>query len=979
MYKKREGMTLVEVILALALLGIVSVSFLGGFSSQLMNINRGTDITAKAMEAQADFELIVSDVRTQIQDPKEDDPVIPEWYPDPVEVLVLGKNIEMQKISKSYADDLKDNTLYLSKRLAEIEKNPKITVDGVMIDVSSDVDNLVADLTLSPLPTLKAEHNDNSDEPEFYVNLYRWWRSVPGKEYANLVWPDDFSVISVSQTTDILTNLLDNVGAGRYVALTVTPVDIHGNRGDTIRSSNYVYIKGAEWRIGSSPWADTNNNYVLDGTDVMIGTDRIKEALNATIHTIPNQMDPDEMLSIEDSSLFVPMNVDPASGQMPGTIPIQISGTETIDWSIENNINLAKDFEVNNASQVKLTAGTGGNGGSIYLYPYLELDTGGNPIYVSGVPKIIDYGSSIKTDGNITLKTMSRGNIELLDYNHLEGNNISLEARGSIVLNNSSLLAESDIIFDTSKNPEISGARYIRLEGTTLSSTNPNSQVIFNSADDLVFKGGGWSSNQTLVIPNYRNILFGNQNGKVDNLGIIDMSDTGRMFFQNSMNEDLTRRPRLLLDRESNDSFKLSTIYYLRNLNYANPSSNQEVAVEGLWNRLGSGNHNFEFSTRVMTGPGSVHDLSYSYEGNGIIRIDVVATGQTADTRIKFDVRDRYNNEIVGSGYFIYSIDNSGNSTIEVEEALPLDYYTITFDTDGGTYIAPIGGIAGESVGVVEDPTKLGHKFMGWDKALPSTIPDYNLDLKAIWEAIEYEIRFDSNGGPAISTIKLKYKDPISLTPPTWDGYGFQGWSPEPPATMPAHDLELKALWLENSLTVSFNPMGGIPSPSSMVVVFNSEYGTLPVVERDEYIFAGWYTSETGGDLVKTGDKVTNPGNHILYAQWISKRIPVEGIQILDMTDENEEFKSEVFVEVVVRNTPSYFNLETRFIPENASNKNVSWASDNDDLATVSNDGHVTLNPDRTGTVILTVTTEDGNHTARLTIVVISDSGGCWP
>src|SRR5690606_17744727 len=131
----------------------------------------------------------------------------------------------------------------------------------------------------------------------------------------------------------------------------------------------------------------------------------------------------------------------------------------------------------------------------------------------------------------------------------------------------------------------------------------------FDTTSDILFKSGGWSSNQTIYVPNNRNILFSKDDIKVSNGGIIDVANTGRMYFQNSMAEDLARPLRIRLDKNSNDSFKLETINYNRNLDYANSSNNQKVILPGLWTRLGSGNHNFEFSTRVVSGPGNVDDL----------------------------------------------------------------------------------------------------------------------------------------------------------------------------------------------------------------------------------------------------------------------------------------------------------------------------------------------------------------------------------
>ncbi len=887
MKKKRSGFTLIEVIVSIALLGIISVSLIGGFPSQLKNIVRGKDITVQAFEEQSNFEDIIYSVKTMIKDHNPAESLdslvstVPEWSYETVEVL--GEDIVMQKLNKSYAAVSKDNTIYLSRQLAEKEKYVKLSLTNVMIDVSTDADDLVADLSLSPLPTLRAVHDNNTGDTDFYVNLYRWWRSNPGKDLASLVFPDDFTMISISQTTDVLTNLLDNVGAGRFVALTVTPVDINGHRGNTMLSSNYVFIKGVEWRVGPFPWADTNNDYNYDVDDVRIATDRIQEPLDSETDLISKFLSPTEELSIEDSSLFVPMNIEPVGGSIPGNVAVQISDSEVIDWSFENNINIAKDFQVLNNSNVNIKAGTDGNGGSIYLYPYIELDGAGNPVVVGGFPVVINHGTSISTDGNINLKTMSRGDIELFNHNQLDGNSINLEARGKIKISNSTLSSDNDIILDTSKNLEISGERSIQLESAVFSSSNSNRAIRLNSEDNILFRGGGWSSNQTIYIPNGKNILFAKaaDDTKVSNSGIIDVGNTGRMYFENSMSEDLERSLRIRLEKDSDDSFELTTINYNRNINYASPSNNQKVILPGIWTKLGSNNQNFEFSTRVLSGPGDVKDLEYSYDGNGIITINVATTQQRADTKIKFDVRDRYNNEIVGSGYFVYSVDDSGNPTIEVEAPPPLNYYTITFNTNGGTEIAPIGGYAGDSVGTVPDPTRTGYNFLGWDTPVPTVIPDHDLQINALWQPIVYEITFNSNGGYLINSLHYRYGEEISIPNPNRIGYSFTGWNETPPATMPAHDLHFVAQWTNKEVTVTFDANGGTaPNPSSTKVFYDLQYGGLASTGRTGFTFLGWFTAREGGTQITATTIVNNADNHTLYAHWQTAHGLLQYVQI---------------------------------------------------------------------------------------------------
>lgn len=60
--------------------------------------------------------------------------------------------------------------------------------------------------------------------------------------------------------------------------------------------------------------------------------------------------------------------------------------------------------------------------------------------------------------------------------------------------------------------------------------------------------------------------------------------------------------------------------------------------------------------------------------------------------------------------------------------------------------------------------------------------------------------------------------------------------------------------------------------------------------------------------------------------------------------------------------------LDATVEPNDATNKNVTWSSDNDDVATVDADGNVkAVAP---GTATITATTQDGSHTATCTVTV---------
>ena len=63
--------------------------------------------------------------------------------------------------------------------------------------------------------------------------------------------------------------------------------------------------------------------------------------------------------------------------------------------------------------------------------------------------------------------------------------------------------------------------------------------------------------------------------------------------------------------------------------------------------------------------------------------------------------------------------------------------YTITFDTAGGSEIAPITQDYGTNITAPADPTREGYTFIGWDREIPTTMPAENITLKAKWKDIE--------------------------------------------------------------------------------------------------------------------------------------------------------------------------------------------------------------------------------------------------
>ena len=181
-----------------------------------------------------------------------------------------------------------------------------------------------------------------------------------------------------------------------------------------------------------------------------------------------------------------------------------------------------------------------------------------------------------------------------------------------------------------------------------------------------------------------------------------------------------------------------------------------------------------------------------------------------------------------------------------------VNQYTINFNPNGGSQVAPITQDYGTAVTDPPDPTRTGYTFAGWDQPIPTTMPAEDVTITARWTANQYTITYQGLDDvaeithyPAIHT----YGTPTAIPDPSKTGYRFDGWKingAQPPVqnlTLGAADytanITLTAVWTVNQYTINFNPNGG-----SQVAPITQDYGTAvtdpPEPTRTGYTFAGW-------------------------------------------------------------------------------------------------------------------------------------------
>ncbi|WP_342534822.1 InlB B-repeat-containing protein [Lysinibacillus sp. FSL M8-0337] len=150
--------------------------------------------------------------------------------------------------------------------------------------------------------------------------------------------------------------------------------------------------------------------------------------------------------------------------------------------------------------------------------------------------------------------------------------------------------------------------------------------------------------------------------------------------------------------------------------------------------------------------------------------------------------------------------------------------------------------------------------------------------IYAKWEAVQYELTFDTNGGSIVPS-QMVDEDAKATPPsaPTKTGYTFGGWYKEATLTnqwdfttdVVTKDTTLYAKWnvaqvVQNEL--AFNTDGGTAVPSQRIV-HNTKGIEPPAPTKTGYTFGGWYKEATlTNQWDFTTDVVTK--DTTLYAKW---------------------------------------------------------------------------------------------------------------
>lgn len=677
-----SGMTLIEVIIAIALMSILVMGILTALTNQITLLDRSKDITVNSFSNQSEVEDAIEKVRSNS---KFIDSI--NW-PDTVNdyvalsnrndaIIFEGISGDQVKLYKMELTDSKGKTTkaYLSPSLAR-DQNYQISLEAKEVDILVDSDDTqtVALITGASTPTVVGRYTIKGTN--YYASVCKWYASIPG--IINPQWPHDYEQIIRTVTETGLSPDYGNISlqniknyANRYVVFTVQPADGNGIRGAEVASDS-VLIQGVEWRDGNFPWADKNGNNMFDGfavdKDAMLSYNNIDGVVN--YNTLEVNISDVEKMDIKNSSLFVPRAIAGSNIYTSSIYPSVNTGSayekdivtnKEIDWLIENGIHFANKIVSDNSVKLKT------DNGQIVLYRFVELDTDGKAVLIGGVPKLKNQipfnfesiysttprqyqnlGAEISSRNNVYLGAfgIGKGFIYLQPFSSINGANVLLEAEEPITIYNSALSLQALPGDNNTMNREIKLTSIKDISIFSLDGFTPNyiqgnpltkSTIIFNTNQNVlinntIFKdidisllgnskivGGSWNENRILSVKDGTVLVFEKM---ADGTKV---NNIGNLYLGNTGSVQFANS--MSEDLENHLELTLTesglnqvtiSSNYGRNIGYADASTSS--FVNGVFQDLGSGNTNLQYKIDVPD-VSNINNIEVYFDGEDTITI----------------------------------------------------------------------------------------------------------------------------------------------------------------------------------------------------------------------------------------------------------------------------------------------------------------------------------------------------------------------
>lgn len=389
-------MTLVEVIVAIALLGIISTGFLGVFGSNLNFININKKNTEDIFVTQRQMELA-------IETAKNDSGLT---YTTLTNVFEAGINVKVHQMSHSNGNDT-FYTLISDTRLPELRVP---VVESVTATLRSNTTPVTSAYAIASTNVQGNFVMDPTTMDVFMVNTFQWYVSRSGfnipvpASYPEIeagtkypMFPDDYTIIPGATGTN-----LNNVTAyaGKHLVFAVSPAANSGKIGVTVPSKP-VFISGL-------PVISSDLMLHLDGTQIdatdntQVSSGKVLKWNDLSTYNIPaTQASDANRPNLIDQGIageFIGKQVDFASGKTLNVAHTHLNAQTLHVFAVVKG-DAAGNFMVNGGQSIPTTGDAIGNG---WVLSYSTYTANSNTVTLGNtdvdIAELLIYRGALTTE-----------------------------------------------------------------------------------------------------------------------------------------------------------------------------------------------------------------------------------------------------------------------------------------------------------------------------------------------------------------------------------------------------------------------------------------------------------------------------------------------------------------------------------------------------------------------------------------------------
>ena len=418
-----------------------------------------------------------------------------------------------------------------------------------------------------------------------------------------------------------------------------------------------------------------------------------------------------------------------------------------------------------------------------------------------------------------------------------------------------------------------------------------------------------------------------------------------------------------------------------------------------------------------------------TYNGNGSTRGSTPQSSHTYDEAKKLTENgfERTGFEFVGwstqatgskqysNSESVLNLSSENGSKITLYAVWKEEEYTITFNANGGTIQEDTKKVVYSSTQNNDvsalNPTKTGYIFSGWYTSTSGGIQVYgsngkcnvnandywtsskqwiytdNITLYAQWTAITYQIVFNGNGNTSgiMTNMECKYGATYSLSANGFkkDGYEFIGWATSANgevvyqnqqeisnlSTINGTEINLYAKWK----LILVYPSGVVLDKSSAIIDLSTNNKTVKLnatilpSNANTNLNLVWSTNTPNVAVVDQNGLVTGIGNGFATITVTTQNGYTAQCNVIVQTSIISIVMNQSNI-TIERN--QVIKLTTTVNP-NFTTEKVNWISDNQQIATIDDNGILTAK--EVGNVTITAQNKNGKISAKCSITIVHE------